>query len=335
MMSHVLVTGGAGFIGFHTVNRLVQEGNIVFIIDNLCESYYPIYNKIKRLHLLGFTDIEFLQNQIYTNNNNTVRFIKANLSQPEYYVKLLSNIKFDYVIHLGSQASVPFSINHPDLYIQDIQSFYNILNYSIVNKVKNFVFASSSSVYGKNNPTPFIEDYKIDSPASIYAASKVCDEIIAKTLSSIHNTSIAALRFFTVYGPYGRTDMAIHRFTKSITNEEPITINGDGSVRRAYTYIDDVVESIYRATTNPQRGFNAFNVGNEESVSLLDVIHYLENIINKKANIIFKKKIDVDMLVTATKMDKFYNTYGYRSSISTLEGLTRFVDWYKLKERFL
>ena len=328
-MSKILVTGGAGFIGYHTVKRLVQENQEVLIIDSLCESYYPIYNKIKRLHLLGFIGSEFLPHQVYINSDNTISFIKADLSNLDDYIGLLSNLNIDYVIHLGSHASVPFSLNHPDLYIQDIQSFYNILNCSIAHKVKNFVFASSSSVYGKHNPAPFLEQYPVDSPASIYAASKVCDEIIAKTLSSIHNNSITALRFFTVYGPYGRPDMAIHRFTKAIINEEPITINGDGTVRRAYTYIDDVVESICQAIFNPQKGFNVFNVGNEESVSMLDVIHYLEDIIGKKAIINFKERIDVDMPVTATLMNKFYNTFGYKSCISTKEGLQKFVDWYK------
>ena len=332
-MCTVLVTGGAGFIGFHTVQRLVQENKKVIIIDHLCESYYPKEYKLKRLDLLGFSNTENnsedKEGVIYTNKNKTVSFIKADLYNINTYIPLLQELNVEYIIHLGANASVPYSIKHPDLYIKDIQSFYNILNYSIEHRIKNFVFASSSSVYGKDNPAPFLEEYPINNPASIYAASKVCDEIIAKTLSSIHNNSITALRFFTVYGPYGRPDMAIHKFTKAIINDEPITINGDGTIRRAYTYIDDVVQSIYRSIFNPQKGFNVFNVGNEGSVNLLDVIHYLEDIIGKKANILFKEKLDVDMSITATIMDKFYSVFNYRSCISTREGLQKFVHWYK------
>lgn len=330
-MSNILVTGGAGFIGFHTTKYLLSKGHKIIIVDSISESYYNVSYKIKRLGILCFHETEFKPNTIYTNANSSVYLIKADLSNPEEYYSLLDCFTIDYVIHLGSHASVLYSLQHPDRYIKDIVGFYNILDYAQKHSVKNFVFASSSSVYGKYNPAPFLEEYPIDNPISIYAASKVCDEIIAKTYCSIYPISITALRFFTVYGPCGRPDMAVHKFVQSIYTGEPITINGDGCIRRSYTYIDDVVESIYRATFNPQTDnkYRVFNVGNEETVSILELISCIEKISGKKAILHFQEGVSVDMPITAASMDKFYKTFGYRSEFNTERGITKFISWFR------
>ncbi len=328
---NILVTGGAGFIGFHTTKYLVSKGHKVIIVDSIGESYYNVSYKLRRLGILCFHESEFNPNTIYSNSNSSIYFIKANLSKPEEYYFLLDSFTIDYVIHLGSHASVPYSLQHPEKYIQDIVSFYNVLNYAQKHSVKNFVFASSSSVYGRENPAPFLEEYPIDNPISMYAASKVCDEIIAKTYCSIYPIPITALRFFTVYGPCGRPDMAVHKFVQSVYTGEPIRINGDGSIRRSYTYVDDVVESLYRATFNPQTDnkFRVFNVGNEETVSILELVECIEKVSGRKANIQFQEGVSVDMPITSTTMDKFYSVFGYRSEYNTERGITQFISWFK------
>lgn len=328
----VLVTGGAGFIGYHFSKYLIQKGITPIIIDNLCYSYYPIDLKLDRLKSLGFNYPYFINNQQYTNLNSSAIFIKADLSEPDTLTKVLPE-DIDYIVHLGSHASVPYSLKDPNVYIQkDMVAFQNILNFCVQRKIKHLVFASTSSVYGKDCQVPFRETDIQLKPISIYAASKACMETLAFAYSSTYSIHSTALRFFSVYGPYGRPDMAMWKFAEALLKDREITINGDGSIKRSYTYIDDVVESIYRAmlfSDKQTQLFDYFNVGSENSTAIIDVLHVLELACNKKANITFKDALSVDMPITYASMDKFYSIYGYRSKVDYKDGSRYFVQWLR------
>ena len=328
----VLVTGGAGFIGYHFSKYLIQKGITPIIIDNLCYSYYSIDLKLDRLKSLGFTHPYFNKNQQYTNLDSSSIFIKADLSDPDTLTKVLPK-DIDYVVHLGSHASVPYSLKDPNVYIQkDVEAFQNILNYCVSKKIKHLVFASTSSVYGRDCQVPFRETDTQLKPISIYAASKVCMETLAFAYASTYSLHSTALRFFSVYGPYGRPDMAMWKFAEALLKDREITINGDGTIRRSYTYIDDVVESVYRAmilSDKQEQLFDYYNVGNENSTSILDVLHTLEEVTNKKGNVVFKDFINVDMPITYASMDKFYSTYDYRAKVDYIEGSSLFVKWLR------
>lgn len=331
-MSKVLVTGGAGFIGYNFCKYLIQKGITPVIIDNLCYSYYSIDLKLDRLKSLGFTHPYFTNNQQYTNLDSSAIFIKADLSEPDILNKVLPT-DIDYIVHLGSHASVPYSLKDPNVYIQkDVVAFQNILNYCVQKNLKHLIFASTSSVYGKDCPVPFRETDIQLKPISIYAASKVCMETLAFAYASTYSLHSTALRFFSVYGPYGRPDMAMWKFAEALLKDKEITINGDGTIRRSYTYIDDVVEGIYRAMTQSDKQeqlFDYYNVGNENSTSILDVLHTLEDVTKKKGNVVFKESINVDMPITYASMDKFYSIYNYRASTDYIEGATLFVNWLR------
>ena len=238
----VLVTGIAGFIGFHVAKRLLDEGHEVVGLDNL-NDYYDVQLKIDRLKELG---IEENDNQ-WASSNSNLKFVKADLLEKDILMNLFKTEKFDYVVHLAAQAGVRYSLTEPQKYIDsNITGFLNILECCRNYPVKHLVFASSSSVYGLNSKIPFSTDDRTDSPISLYAASKKSNELMAHTYSHLFKIPTTGLRFFTVYGPWGRPDMAMHLFTEAIINDKPIKVFNDGNMSRDFTYVDDIVESIKR-----------------------------------------------------------------------------------------
>ena len=244
-MSKFLITGTAGFIGFHLANALLEKGEEVVGLDNI-NDYYDVNLKYARLNEAGISRDEVHWN-ILTQSKKypAYRFIRQNLEDKEGMMKFFAKDKFDYVIHLAAQAGVRYSIDHPDVYIQsNIVGFFNILEACRHYPVKHLLYASSSSVYGNNEKVPFSEDDNVDHPISLYAATKKSNELMAFTYSHLYHVPSTGLRFFTVYGPWGRPDMAIWKFTKAITNDKLIQVYADGELLRDFTYVVDIVGGI-------------------------------------------------------------------------------------------
>jgi len=300
-MQKVLVTGTAGFIGFHTAIRLLQEGYEVIGLDNI-NDYYDVNLKYGRLKESGIKreNVEW-GTKVSSDKYKHYSFYRLNLEDTVAINKLFAEYKFDYVIHLAAQAGVRYSLVNPHAYIDsNIKGFLNILEACRHNPVKHLVYASTSSVYGANTKMPFSEHDNVDHPVSLYAATKKANELMAHTYSHLYNIPTTGLRFFTVYGPWGRPDMAIFLFTKAILEGKPIQVFNNGHMQRDFTYIDDIVEGVYRcmlkpAEANPDFDNNApdpasshgpykiYNIGNSKPVQLLDFIEALENAVGKKA----------------------------------------------------
>jgi len=245
----ILVTGCAGFIGFHLTNRLLASGHRVLGVDNL-NDYYSPQLKIDRLQCIGIENISDKETIYYTRCKNFC-FVKANIESPSLYSDILSSEKFDLICHLAAQAGVRYSIENPKQYISsNIEGFFNILEYCRHHPPTRFVFASSSSIYGKNEKIPYSENDITDNPVSLYAATKKSNELLAHSYSELYGINTVGLRFFTVYGPWGRPDMAPFLFTKAILEGKPINVFNGGNMLRDFTYIDDITEGIYRVLLN-------------------------------------------------------------------------------------
>ena len=332
----VLITGAAGFIGYHLCRRLLKEGFEVVGVDNI-NSYYDIRLKYARLNDLGVIrkDAEKYhfecKSKIFTNFN----FIRLNLEDKEQLFSLFKEKNFDIVCNLAAQAGVRYSIENPDVYIQsNIIGFLNILECCRHFKIKHLVYASSSSVYGSNKKIPFTEEDNVDKPISLYAATKKSNELMAYTYSHLYNIPTTGLRFFTVYGPWGRPDMAPMLFANAITNNRPIKIFNNGNMSRDFTYIDDVINGIEIILQNPpvKSSFNPAykltNIGNGNPQSLIDFI----NVIEKKIGIEAKKEFmpmqpgDVPKTwADITDIEKL----GYKSLTNINEGIAKFIHWFK------
>ena len=244
-MSKYLVTGTAGFIGFHLANALLKEGNEVVGLDNI-NDYYDVNLKYARLKEAGIErgEVEWGKHAQSTKYHG-YRFVRMNLEDKDGILDLFRREKFDYVIHLAAQAGVRHSIDHPDVYIQsNIVGFFNILEACRYYPVKHLLYASSSSVYGNNEKVPFSEDDNVDHPVSLYAATKKSNELMAETYRHLYGIPSTGLRFFTVYGPWGRPDMAIWKFTEAVVHNKPIQVYAEGKLLRDFTYIDDIVNGI-------------------------------------------------------------------------------------------
>ena len=310
-MKRILITGVAGFIGFHLARRLLDD-NIIVGIDDL-NSYYDVDLKNSRLSLL----------------NDNFTFIKGSISDKFFLDKVFSDYDFDLVINLAAQAGVRYSIDNPDVYIEsNIIGFYNILECMRAFGVKDLVYASSSSVYG-NNGIPFSEDSDTDHPISLYAATKKSNELIAYTYSKLYNMNCTGLRFFTVYGPYGRPDMAYFSFTKKILNKETIKLYNYGESLRDFTYIDDIVGGIVKVIDKPVT--KIYNIGNGNPIKLIDFVNVLKSVLidnnmisdyELKLELVEKQLGDVD----STYAD---NDFNYKPCTSLYDGLDRFIKWYK------
>src|SRR5690554_1041703 len=287
-MKSVLVTGAAGFIGFFTMQRLLKEGYTVVGLDNV-NDYYDVNLKHARLKELGFdrSAAEQWNKEVQSNTNDKSVFIRLNLEDRENLPKLFEKHQFDAVIHLAAQAGVRYSLENPMAYVDsNLVGFVNILECCRHHNIKHLVYASSSSVYGENDKIPFSEEDRVDYPVSLYAATKKANELMAHTYSHLYQLPTSGLRFFTVYGPYGRPDMAPMLFADAMANDREIKVFNNGEMSRDFTYIDDIVQGIIITLQNPDKkanGYQLFNIGNGSPVSLLYFIACMENSLSIKA----------------------------------------------------
>ncbi len=316
----ILITGCCGFIGYHLCTKLLKNKNLkVYGIDNL-NSYYDIKLKKKRLDILNKTSKKFI-------------FKKIDISKFNKLKKNFKDYNYDVVINLAAQAGVRYSIKDPSNYFENnVVGFFNILELSRVNKIKHLIFASTSSVYGDSNKFPLKEDQKTDEPLSFYAASKKTNEILAYSYSNIYKLPCTGLRFFTVYGPYGRPDMALYLFTKAIIESKKVNLFNKGNHVRDYTYIDDVVNSIEKIISkNPKDKipFKIYNVASSRPKKLKEFLNNIERTIGKKAKIKYLNMQMGDVYKTHGSIKKLAKKIKYRPKTKLSEGIERFVEWYK------
>jgi len=331
-MSKVLVTGAAGFIGSHLSIRLLERGDEVVGLDNL-NDYYEV--SLKEARLARFSDHE------------NFRLVKMDLSDRQGMEDLFAEEKFDKVVNLAAQAGVRYSIENPHAYIDsNIVGFTNVIEGCRHHKVKHLVYASSSSVYGANETMPFSVHDNVDHPLSLYAASKKANELMAHTYSNLFDLPTTGLRFFTVYGPWGRPDMALFLFTKAILEGKAIDVFNHGKMRRDFTYVDDIVEGVIRvldntAKANPEwNGINpdpgsskapwkVYNIGNSSPVELMDYIGAIEKALGMEAKKNFMPLQDGDVPATFADVEDLVRDVGYKPDTPVEEGVARFVAWYR------
>lgn len=345
----ILVTGAAGFIGFHLVRRLLSESFNVIGLDNI-NDYYDVRLKFSRLGNLGINesmirDNIFITSDLYQN----FKFIKADITNHDFIIELMTKNHFDVVVNLAAQAGVRFSIDNPQQFtLNNINGFLSILEGCRKSSVSHLVYASSSSVYGLTSNMPLDEKLNTDSPISLYAATKKSNELMAFSYSHLYNFRTTGLRFFTVYGPWGRPDMVYFKFTESILNELPITVYNSGTVCRDFTYIDDIIESLYRVISityiddkrngdvlcdaNGKSGdmnnYSIFNIGNSSPIYLSNLIDCIENSIGKKAIVEYKEMPKSDVPFTHANTDSLQSHIQYTPSTVFKDGIARFIDWY-------
>jgi UDP-glucuronate 4-epimerase len=327
----IMITGAAGFIGSTLALRLLERGDQVYGIDNL-NDYYDVTLKEARLARLQ--------------DNPNFTFEKLDIVDRDGIGRLFKENRFDAVMHLAAQAGVRYSIENPYSYIDcNLVGFGNILEGCRHSKVGHFVFASSSSVYGANTKLPFSEHDNVDHPVSLYAASKKANELMAHSYAHLYGLSCTGLRFFTVYGPWGRPDMALFKFTKGILAGEPIPVFNEGKMVRDFTYIDDIVEGVVRvidspAAPNPQWSgdapdpatsyapFRVFNIGNNNPVQLMRYIEVLEERLGRKAQMDLLPMQPGDVPATVADTSELAGAVGFKPATTVEEGVSRFVDWY-------
>ena len=325
----ILVTGAAGFIGFHLIKALLGKDCFIVGIDNL-NSYYEVTLKKDRLKILN-----------EQSNEDTFSFITLDLADREAMASLFAEHGFDIVINLGAQAGVRYSIEKPHEYIDsNVVGFLNVLEGCRQTQVKHLVYASSSSVYGMNIKQPFSTGDRVDYPISLYAATKKSNELMAHTYSHLYNIPTTGLRFFTVYGPYGRPDMAYFSFTKKILAGEQIDVYNNGEMQRDFTYIDDIVEGITRIIDKipePQQSFattaiapyQIYNIGNNQPVTLRRFITAIESACGKKAKENLLPMQPGDVPATYADIDELTADIGFRPETSIEDGILKFVNWYR------
>lgn len=325
----ILVTGAAGFIGMHVSSRLIKLGHEIVGIDNL-NDYYDVRLKLLRLKQLKSTKF---------------KFVKMDILNKDKIFSLFSDQKFELVLHLAAQVGVRYSIDNPEAYVNsNILGFLNILEASRINKIKHLVYASSSSVYGLNQKLPYSENDLTDHPVSFYAATKKSNELMAHVYSNLYSLPTTGLRFFTVYGPWGRPDMALFLFAKSILEEKPIQVFNKGNLFRGFTYIDDIVEGLTQILFkfassldfNPNKPcssissapYRLFNIGNSQKIPLMNYINRLEIEIGKKAIKQFLPMQKGDVKATAADTSLLFEYIDYCPNTSIEKGIKKFVEWY-------
>jgi UDP-glucuronate 4-epimerase len=331
-MKKMLVTGSAGFIGFHVSQRLLKDGYCVIGIDNLNDYYDVNLKKARLAHL---------------EKNPDFRFIKMDIAERQQMSSLFENEKPEIVVHLAAQAGVRYSLINPYAYLEsNLAGFLNILEGCRYTKTKHLVFASSSSVYGANTQMPFSVPHNVDHPVSLYAATKKANELMAHTYACLYNLPCTGLRFFTVYGPWGRPDMALFLFTKAILEDRPIDVYNNGKMQRDFTYIDDIVEGVIRVThkiPEPDQNWNGnhpdpatsfapykiYNIGNNNPVDLLEFIHTIEKELGKKARMNLLPIQPGDVPKTYADIDDLMRDVDFRPSTSIEDGIRHFVAWYR------
>lgn len=333
----VLVTGIAGFIGFYTALNALKKGYQVVGIDNL-NNYYQVSLKESRLAELGLDNIGGQSNKF-----SNLKFLKIDLSDDLQMAKLFQDERFDVVIHLAAQAGVRYSIENPHTYIKsNAEGFLNILEGCRHNKVKHLIYASSSSVYGENASIPFSTEDPVDHPVSLYAATKRSNELMAHTYSHLYEIPTTGLRYFTVYGPWGRPDMAPFLFTDAILNDRPIKVFNNGNMERDFTFVEDIVEAQMRLIDLPpspgknyekpnssKAPFKIYNIGNSSPVRLMDFIQTLENAIGKKAEKVMMPAQPGDVSRTYADVEDLFKITNFKPQTSIEGGLQKFVEWYK------
>jgi UDP-glucuronate 4-epimerase len=328
----VLVTGVAGFIGMHMAERLAEEDFDVVGLDNI-NSYYDTELKYKRLAQLGIERENILYNRKVEGIKN-IQFIELDLTDAGNLINLFSKEKFDIVINLAAQAGVRYSITNPKDYINsNIIGFFNLLEVCKEFKPKSLIYASSSSVYGNSNKFPLLETDNTDSPISFYASTKKSNEIMAHSYTHLHNFSTIGLRFFTVYGPWGRPDMAMYKFTKNILESKPIQVYNNGELYRDFTFIEDIINGIVKIVESISKGHivksEIFNIGNSKPVLVLDFIKAIERSTGIKAIMDFHPMQEGDVFKTFASTEKLLAHFDYKPNISIEEGVEKFVIWYK------
>lgn len=331
----LLVTGAAGFIGYHLSKRLLEAGHQVIGIDNINDYYSPDL-KYDRLSKLGIArvDAELYEIPCLSMVYPKFTFYRVDVSKAKALSGVFKKHPIDKVCHLAAQAGVRYSIENPSVYIQsNLVGFGNILEEVRHLGIDHLIYASSSSVYGESKEVPFRTDHKVDHPISLYAATKKANELMAHTYSHLYNINTTGLRFFTVYGPYGRPDMAYYQFTKAIIENEPIKVFNNGEMRRDFTYIDDIVEGLVRIIDNPvNHKYKIYNIGNHKSEMLGDFIATLEKHLGKSAKRVLLPMQPGDVSQTYADVSDLIIDYGYAPNTSIDEGLKRFVNWYKNNE---
>ena len=331
-MQKILVTGAAGFIGFHLVQRLCAKGCEVYGIDNL-NDYYDVALKNARLSALK--------------KHNSFQFLQADLADDTAMDKVFAEFKPDAVVNLGAQAGVRYSLDNPRAYIKsNIDGFMNVLEGCRHHAVKHLVYASSSSVYGANTKVPFAVNDPVDHPVSLYAATKKSNELMAHSYAHLYGIPCSGLRFFTVYGPWGRPDMAYFKFTDAILKGEPIDVYNDGNMKRDFTYIDDIIEGVERLIDKPavvndvwnahnpdpatsNAPYRLYNIGNNNPVPLMKMIGLLEEALGKKAVLNMQPMQPGDVPETYADIDALEQAVGFKPSTDLKDGLGHFVEWYR------
>jgi len=328
---NVLVTGAAGFIGFHLSQRLLRDGCRVIGMDNL-NPYYDVNLKEARLNLL--------------NSHPYFSFYRIDLADKKSLDGLFEKESFDAVVNLAAQAGVRYSLTHPNAYVEsNLTGFINLLECCRHNAIRHLVFASSSSVYGANTRMPFSVHHNVDHPVSIYAATKKANELMAHSYSHLFGLPATGLRFFTVYGPWGRPDMALFLFTRAILEGKPIEVFNHGNMQRDFTYIDDIIEGVVRIMArlpepdpawsgeHPDPGssyapYRIYNIGNHHPVRLTDFIHTIETALGKKAQKKFMDMQPGDVPATYADIDDLYRAVGFKPETSLETGIRAFIAWY-------
>jgi UDP-glucuronate 4-epimerase len=329
----ILVTGSAGFIGFHVVNKLIEKGIEVIGIDNI-NNYYDVNLKFNRLKEAGINVDEITNegNLVQSVSYSNYHFAKIDLVDLSKLEMLFKKEQFTHVINLAAQAGVRYSLENPHAYIQsNVVGFVNVLECCRHNTIEHLVYASSSSVYGANSKIPFSEEDRVDHPVSLYAATKKSNELMAYSYSHLYNLPTTALRFFTVYGPWGRPDMAPMLFADAIMKGEPIKVFNNGDMKRDFTYIDDIVAGVIgvmHTIPNTQPKADVFNIGNSKPVDLMEFISCLENSLQKEALKEYLPMQDGDVKRTYADTKHLNQKTNYEPKTDLSKGVTNFVQWF-------
>jgi len=327
----VLITGAIGFIGFHLTEKLLSEGFEVVGIDNI-NSYYDVRLKYAKLPILGIEEENLWPNVLYESSKHKgFKFAKTDITDRFQIEELFRKEKFEIVVNLAAQAGVQYSIRNPHTYIENnITGFINLIDAAKTNKVEHFIYASSSSVYGNREDVPFKETDNVDYPISLYAASKKANELIAHTYGHLYKIKTTGLRFFTVYGPWGRPDMAPFIFTKNIIAHKTINVFNKGNMVRDFTYIEDIIEGINLIIQARKKyTHKVYNIGNSSPVNLNDFIKTIESTVGIKAKISYRPIRDGDVIKTNADISAMSLDYNYKPNTSVETGISNFVKWYK------